>query len=94
MKIQGKTRVTGTMDDQPVRIDLDNLVIHYNNQDLLLETIPEPMVVSATSSCVLTVKDVVENYSRFLIPLPVVLVRRFIKQRSTEARQTVVTIGN
>lgn len=37
MKAQRKTKITGTMDNQPIRIDLDNLVIHYNHQNLLLE---------------------------------------------------------
>lgn len=40
MKAQRKTRVTGTINDQSVTIDLNNLVIHYNHQNLLLETIP------------------------------------------------------
>ncbi|SUN44249.1 phage protein [Streptococcus dysgalactiae] len=40
MKTNGKTTIVGTMDNQPIRIDLNNLVIHYHNQDLLLETIP------------------------------------------------------
>ncbi|HEP1567273.1 TPA: hypothetical protein VB562_001640 [Streptococcus pyogenes] len=40
MKTQGKTRVTGSIGDQAIRIDLDGLVIHYNGQGLLLETIP------------------------------------------------------
>ena len=40
MKKYDKTKITGTMDNQPIRIDLDNLVIHYNHQNLLLETIP------------------------------------------------------
>lgn len=40
MKRQGKTRVTGTIDDQSITIDLDSLIIHYEGQELLLETIP------------------------------------------------------
>lgn len=94
MKTQGKTRVTGTIDDQSITIDLDSLIIHYEGQELLLETIQELMVVGVTSSCVLTVRDVAGSYLRLLIPLLVALVRRFIKPHSIEARQTVVITGN
>lgn len=94
MKKQEKTRVTGTINDQSITIDLDNLIVHYEGQEFLLETIQELMVVSATSSCVLTVRDVVESYLRLLMPLLVVLVRSFIKRHSIEVRQIVNTIGN
>lgn len=94
MKTQGKTRVTGSIGDQAIRIDLDGLVIHYNGQGLLLETIPGTYGGKRYFSCVLTVRDVVGNYLRLLMPLLVVLVRRFIKPHLIEARQTVATTGN
>ncbi|MCC9838126.1 hypothetical protein LZU60_00370, partial [Streptococcus agalactiae] len=40
MKKQEKTRVTGTINDQSITIDLDNLIVHYEGQEFLLETIP------------------------------------------------------
>ncbi|SUO51213.1 phage protein [Streptococcus pyogenes] len=94
MKTQGKTRVTGSIGDQAIRIDLDGLVIHYNGQGLLLETIPGTYGGKRYFFVCPDCERRCRKLFKVSHALLVVLVRRFIKPRSIEARQTVATTGN